>query len=121
MNRVVRAFATWSQGKSETAPCPTVQELRAAGLELPETFASKLRTTCREQPEGQAIGVVWAGVDGKLGTKDDLRSWLQPAPAVRPALGPRWGKKLRPPAPRSTPRASSKFVDKDGDGIPDVR
>lgn len=121
MRVLLHAFEMWSKQREEVVgACPQVAEL---GVQLEAELAVHLHLTCAEQPKGQRIGIVWDGPDGIAGSADDVKSWQVPASVVAPAVGARWGAPKAAPArpPRRPKPSATQFVDRDGDGIPDVR
>ncbi len=121
MRVLLHAFEAWSKGREEVVgTCP---EVSALGVELEAELAKHLHLTCEDQPKGHRIGVVWDGPDGVTRTSDDVKSWQVASSLVSPVVGARWGApKAAPTRPtRRTKPMGTQFVDKDGDGIPDVR
>lgn len=121
MRVLLHAFESWSKGREEVVgACPDVAAL---GVEIEADVARHLHLTCEDQPKGHRIGVVWDGPDGVTRTSDDVKSWQVAASLVSPVVGARWGApKVAPPRPPRRPKpTNTQFVDKDGDGIPDVR
>jgi hypothetical protein len=148
LGAVLAAFERWSS-VNEGAPCPPLAaldpsfDLAGGGAAARDGWGNALRLTCTEQPRAHQAGAISAGPDGELGSADDVASWKVPRLAAAAPKGPRWG--ARPESPKAPPSGSSRrpslpdlsskparpgsaakpskpaIIDKDGDGIPDVR
>ena len=124
------AFVTWSK-KHQGAHCPAIEAITPHAK--PDPWGSPLVVTCTDQPADQIAGVISAGPDRKLGTEDDIASWSLAPERVAIAKGPHWGAKPVAKAKVTSHKFPDKhpsdkkpadkpaIVDKDGDGIPDVR
>src|SRR5205823_1137192 len=128
-------FVVWSHDHP-SARCP---DAVALGLPALDPWGHPLRITCTDQPADQIAGIVSAGPDGIVGTRDDVESWTLGADVVDIIRGPRWGAshngsrrtggthgarhELPAAATSSKPPASpgAGSNDSDGDGIPNRR
>ena len=94
---VLSRFVAWSRDH-RGEPCP---DIVALGDVPRDPWGNAFRLTCIDQPGDQIVGVISAGLDGTLGTADDIASWLLGREVTDVVRGPRWT--VAPPsAPTST-------------------
>ncbi|MGE0549488.1 MAG: protein kinase [Kofleriaceae bacterium] len=139
MRELFAAFKQWAAAHAD-ASCPEIAALAPfVGADmLVDPWTRPFQVTCTEQPGDQQIGLLSAGADGKLGTDDDLASWTMGAELTATVRGGRWratssrgaaeavvhkpAKPVVPTKPRNKPTGEGRrFIDLDGDGIPDKR
>ena len=102
------AFVRWSAHHAHDA-CPTAAQLEVDGG-VGDPWGHALAITCTGQPSDQIIGVMSAGPDGVMGTRDDIESWRLGSDTTEIVRGSRWKPVTRtvphePAHPIATPAA----------------
>jgi serine/threonine-protein kinase len=116
LDRVVAAFPAWAR-RHASSPCPSTEQV--VGHEVLDGWGHAITLTCTDQPDDFIVGARSAGIDGHMGTDDDLLSWQRNPVAGK---GARWTPK-RVAAAKAPPKKPTTKAPKPAasDDIPDER